>query len=152
MRRHLKPVLLLTLLLVATIPVAADSILQGDIDGLELCPQSFCGLAVFVGGFDGSVNGLPRHGVFLAGINHDPDLPDENDEFVAITGGVWTVRVPFRVIRGAVIGGVLTSNGDNTFDVDMNLLIPTPSGGVGATFVGTLRHDVFPPTITGTIE
>ena len=67
MRRHLKPVLLLTLLLVATIPVAADSILQGDIEGLELCPQSFCGLAVFVGGFDGSVNGLERHGAFLAG-------------------------------------------------------------------------------------
>ena len=152
MRRHLRHVLLLTLLLVATIPVAADSILQGDIEGLELCPQWFCGLAVFVGGFDGSVNGLPRHGVFLAGINHDPDLPDEDGEFVFITGGVWTVRVPFRTVRGAVLGGILTSNGDNTFDVEMDLLIATPGGGVGATFAGTLRHDVFPPTIEGTIE
>ena len=152
MRRHFRPVLLLTLLLVATIPVAADSILQGDIEGLELCPQYICGVAIFVGEFEGEVNGLPRHGVFVSGINHEPELPDQDGEEVDITGGSWIIRLPFRTIRGSVVTGVLRSHGDDTFDVDMDLLIATPGGGVGATFEGTLRHDVFPPTIEGTIK
>jgi hypothetical protein len=149
MRRYIRPALLVAALLLATIPVAADSFLQGDIDGIELCPQSFCGLAVFAGGFDGSINGAPRHGVFLAGINHDPQLPDENGESVNITGGSFLIRVPFRTIQGAVLGGLLTSNGDLTFGVEMVLLV---RGGGLETFVGTLRHDVFPPTIEGTIQ
>jgi hypothetical protein len=149
MRHYLRPTLLVIALLFATIPVAADSLLQGDIDGIELCPQSLCGLAVFAGGFDGSINGAPRHGVFLAGITHDPQLPDENGESVAITGGSFLIRVPFRTVQGAVLGGSLTSNGDQTFDVEMVLFV---RGGGLESFVGTLRHDVFPPTIAGTIE
>jgi hypothetical protein len=152
MRRHLRSAFLITALLLATVPVAADSILQGDIEGLELCPQFICGAAIFVGGFDGEVNGLPRHGIFLSAINHDPELPDELDEEVAITGGLWNIRLPFRTIRGSVVEGILRSNGDNTFDVEMDLLVATPGGPVDATFEGTLRHDVFPPTIAGEIE
>ena len=144
MRRYLRPAVLFTALLLATVPVAADSLLEGDVQGLELCPQSLCTVAIFVGAFDGHVNGFPRHGAFLAGINHDPQLPDEDGESIAITGGSFVIRVPFRTIRGAVDGGVLTSNGDETFDVEMDLFI---AGGGLATFVGTLRHDVFPPTI-----
>ncbi len=150
MRRCLRPACLLTALLLVTVPVAADSFLNGDIEGLELCPKSICGLAVFVGGFDGQVNGLSRHGVFLSGIDHDPNLPDQDGETVAITGGAWLIRVPFRTIRGAVLGGTLTSNGDETFSVQL-LLVTSPGGGA-LTFTGTLRHDVFPPTIEGTIE
>jgi hypothetical protein len=152
MRRCLLPACLLIALLLATLPVAADSILHGDIEGIELCPKSICGLAVFVGEFDGHVYGLPRHGVFLAGIDHDPQLPEEANETSAITGGAWLIRVPFRTIQGAVLGGMLTSNGDNTFSVQLIMLITSPSGGVTQTFNGTLRHDVFPPTIEGTIE
>ena len=106
---------------------------------------------MFVGEFDGQVNGLPRHGVFLAGIDHVLPLPVEEDDFVAITGGVWIIRVPFRTIRGVVLQGILTKNADETFDVDMNLLVTSPSVAL-TTFTGTLRHDVFPPTIDGTIE
>ena len=152
MRRYLLPACLLTGLLLATAPVAADSILHGDIEGIELCPKSICGLAVFVGEFDGQVNGFPQKGVFLAGIDHDPELPDEEGEVSAITGGAWVIRVPFRTIRGVVLGGTLTSHGDNTFSVQIIMLIPTPSGGVTQIFQGTLRHDVLPPTIGGTIE
>jgi hypothetical protein len=149
MRRYIRPALFVVTLLFATAPVIADSFLHGDIEGIELCPQSLCGLAVFAGGFDGSINGAPRHGAFLAGINHDPQLPDENDESVAITGGSFLIRVPFRTIQGAVLGGTLTGNGDETFDVHMVLFV---RGGGLESFVGTLRHDVFPPAIAGTIE
>jgi hypothetical protein len=149
MRRCLRPALLLAALLVATIPVAADSFLEGDIAGIELCPQSICTVAIFAGGFDGHINGLPRHGGFLAGINHDPELPDANGETVNITGGAFVIRVPFRTVKGAVLGGFLTSNGDETFGVEMTLFV---QGAGLETFVGTLRHDVFPPTIEGTIQ
>lgn len=149
MRRCLRPVLLAVALLCATVPVVADSFVQGDIEGLELCPQSFCGVAVFIGGFEGQVNGLSRHGIFLAGINHEPELPVAEGEAIGITGGSFVIRLPFRTIRGTVDGGVLTSNGDDTFQVDMDLFL---AGGAGAVFSGTLRHDVFPPTIEGTIE
>jgi hypothetical protein len=152
MRRCLRPVCLLAALLWATIPVAADSLLGGDIQGLELCPQSFCGAAIFVGEFDGHVNGFPRHGAFLAGITHDPELPDENGETIGITGGAWIIQVPFRTIRGVVTEGILTSNGDDTFTVDMGLLVTSPRSWGAKTFHGTLRHDVFPPTIEGTID
>jgi hypothetical protein len=70
-------------------------------------------------------------------------------EFVNITGGSFLIRVPFRTIQGGVLGGRLTSNGDLTFDVEMLLFV---RGGGLETFVGTLRHDVFPPTIEGTIQ
>ena len=39
MRRYFRSAALLTALLLATVPVAADSILNGDIDGIELCPK-----------------------------------------------------------------------------------------------------------------
>jgi hypothetical protein len=68
---------------------------------------------------------------------------------VNITGGAFIIRLPFRTIQGAVPGGLLTSNGDETFDVQMFLDV---RGGGLQTFEGTLRHDVFPPTIDGTIQ
>jgi hypothetical protein len=155
MRRSLRPAFLVAALLLATVPVAADSFVEGSISGLELCPQSICTLAIFVGEFEGTVSGRPRQGVFLAGINHEPDLPDENGESIAITGGTFVIRLPFHTIRGVVVpeGSLLTSNGDNTFDVEMNLLIAGPGGiALPETFLGLLRHDVFPPTIEGTIQ
>lgn len=159
MRRSLRPAFLVAALLLATVPVAADSFVEGSISGLELCPQSICTVAIFVGEFEGSVNGLPRRGVFLAGINHEPELPDVNDESIAITGGTFVIRLPFRTIRGVVVregslpdGSLLRSNGNNTFDVEMNLLVASPSGPVPETFIGTLDHNQFPPTIEGTIQ
>jgi hypothetical protein len=153
MCRCLRSAFLVAALLLATVPVAADSFVEGSISGLELCPQSICGVAIFVGEFEGSVSGLPRQGVFLAGINHTSPLPvDEQDPPAVITGGSFIIRLPFRTIRGGVLGGQLTSNGNDTFEVGMNLIIASSSGPVAETFTGTLRHDVFPPTIQGTID
>ena len=155
MRRSLRSAFLLTALLLATVPVAADAppFLQGDIQGIELCPKEICTVAVFVGAFDGEVNGLPRHGVFLAGIDHELPLPVETNTTKDITGGSFVIRVLFHTIRGVVLSGTLTKNEDETFDVEMDLLVARPTGPpVPATFVGTLSHEVFPPTIAGTIE
>src|SRR5205814_10089006 len=61
-------------LLIATIPVTADSVpvIEGYIAGVELCPQSICGSAILTGEFFGHVNGRPERGVFLGAITHDP--------------------------------------------------------------------------------
>jgi hypothetical protein len=80
MRCYIRPALLVIALLFATIPVAADSLLHGEIEGIELCPQSLCGLAVFAGGFDGSINGAPTRR--LRG-RHQPRP--------ATSGGGWRV-------------------------------------------------------------
>jgi hypothetical protein len=152
MRRRILPAFLVTALLLTTLPVAADSIpvIEGDIDGIELCPQSICGAAFFIGQFAGHVNALPRQGVFLGAITHQP-LP-EPDETSFITGGTWLIRIPFRTFRGVVLpGGTLTNNGDNTFTVAITMLIT--QGGTGTlNFTGTLSHEVFPPTIVGTLS
>ena len=153
--RFLRLAFLLTALLLATVPVAADApFVQGGIAGIELCPQSICGVAIFVGEFEGSIDGgLPRHGIFLAGINHEPELPDEDGESIAITGGSFVIRLPFRTpIRGVVdrVGGTLTKNeNEETFAVAMPLHVLSPDGLVAGTFLGTLSHEVFPPTIVG---
>jgi hypothetical protein len=150
MRRRLLPAFLVTALL-TTVPIAADSIpfIEGNIEGIELCPQSICGAAFFVGEFAGHVNAFPRHGVFFGAITHQP-LP-EPGETSFITGGTWLIRTPFRTFLGVVLpGGTLTNNGDNTFTVTLEMIITR--GGSGAlTFTGTLSHDVFPPTIVGTV-
>ena len=155
MRRHLRPAFLLTALLIATVPVAADvPFLDGDIHGIELCPKEFCTVAIFIGEFDGQVNGVPRHGVFLAGIDHELPLPVVTNGTADITGGSFVIRILFRTIPGVVLGGTLTKNEDETFDVVMSLLVARPGGlpPVPATFVGTLSHEVFPPEIDGTLE
>jgi hypothetical protein len=155
MCRALRPAFLLTALLLVTVPVAADPppFLQGVIQGLELCPKEICTVAVFVGEFDGEVNGLSRHGVFLAGIDHELPLPVVTNDTADITGGAFVIRLPFRTIRGVVdnVGGTLKKNEDETFEVVMPLHVAGPNGLVAATFVGTLSHEVFPPTIVGTI-
>src|SRR5688572_28946356 len=95
--------------------------------GIELCPQSICGAAIFTGLLEGQV-GSNDHalGVFSAALTHDP-LPDAY-ETADITGGVFEFRVGLRRIRGVVLrGGTLLNNGDNTFGVAATLLIT--SGG-----------------------
>jgi hypothetical protein len=153
MRRSLRPAFLVAALLIATVPVAASSFLQGGIQGIELCPKEICTVAVFVGAFDGEVDGRSRHGVFLAGIDHELPLPVLTNDTADITGGAFVIRIPFRTpIRGGVLGGTLTKNEDETFVVVMSLLVESASGPVPATFTGTLSHELFPPTIEGDIE
>jgi len=136
----------------ASLPVAAVSTpaIAGNIAGVELCPQSICGQAVFAGNFAGTVKSKHESGVFWAGITHDA-LPVVQGQTAAITGGTWLIRTRTKVFTGTVdSGGTLTYNGDNTFDVSMTMVLV--SGGTGTlTFTGLLDHNPFPPTIAGSI-
>ena len=152
MPRRVRPAVLVMILLLSTLPIAAvsDPVIAGQIRGIEFCPQSICGAAIFGGDFVGSVNGIPTRGVFVGAITHDP-LPEPGDS-AFITGGTWVIRTARRSFSGFVFpGGTLTNNGDNTFSVDMTMVILR--GGAGTLhFSGLLNHNPFPPTIIGTVS
>lgn len=118
--------------------------------GIELCPQSICGAAIFVGVLHGQVGPNPHAvGTFGVAITHE-DLPDPG-EVAEITGGVFEFRVGLRRIRGVVVGGGLYNNGDNTFKT--RALLAILSGGSGyVIYQGLLDHNVFPPTVVGRVR
>jgi hypothetical protein len=121
---------------------------EGDVSGIELCPQFICGAAIFVGAFDGQV-GWNRWtlGTVAVAVTHEP-LPAPGD-CAAITGGVWELRAGRRRISG-VVQGQLCANFDNTFDVQTLLTIL--SGGSGQIeFFGLLDHNFLIPRISGTM-
>jgi hypothetical protein len=145
----------LVIFMLAIVPIAADSTsINGAIAGIEICPQSICKAAIFIGDFEGQINGRPRSGAFLGAINHE-DLPvDGGMSF--ITGGTWLIWTPLRTVSGFVLpGGTLTDNGNNTFAVEMSMVITKGGSGL-LTFKGTLDHNPLlngqPPTISGTIS
>jgi len=132
----------------STLRADSNPQIAGFVAGLELCPQSICGSAVFAGRFVGRVDGRLAFGTFLGAINHDP-LP-EPYETASITGGQWLIWTWRNRFEGVAPRGTLTNNGDNTFTVVLNMVLT--DGGVGTiTFTGLLDHNVFPPTIAGTI-
>ncbi|HYN09053.1 MAG TPA: hypothetical protein VES67_16840 [Vicinamibacterales bacterium] len=154
MKKRLVSFSVLTVLVIAgTVPVRASSlpVIQGQVSGLELCPQSICGAAIFTGLFVGQVNLNPFSiGVVTVGAKHEP-LPDPG-ETADITGGVWSLRLlNGRRFTGIVTGGSLFNNGNDTFAVSVQMQIL--SGGSGdLQFEGTLSHQVFPPTLVGGIS
>ena len=151
-KRLLSFSVLAMLVLAGTIPVQASSIpfIRGEVSTLELCEQSVCGAAIFTGLFLGQVGGNPFSiGVISVAAKHD-DLPDP-DKTADITGGVWSLRLlNGRRFTGSVTDGSLFNNGNDTFDVRVEMEIL--SGGSGQLrFHGTLSHQVFPPTLIGGI-
>jgi hypothetical protein len=63
--------------------------------------------------------------------------------------GAWVLSAGFRKLEGGATGD-LCYNGENTWDIDVVMTIT--SGGAGSLkFHGTLDHNVFPPTVKGTI-
>ncbi len=152
-KRLLSLSVLAMLVLAGTIPVQASSVpvIRGEVSGLELCPQSICGAAIFTGLFGGQVGANPfAFGIVSVAATHEP-LPDP-DETADITGGVWSLRLlNGRRFTGVVTGGTLLNNGDDTFAVRVQMLLVT--GGSGQLhFQGTLSHQVFPPTLIGGIS
>lgn len=152
MRRAIAGVVVLMTLGGWVRPAEAVSIPIIDVNtfGIELCPQSICGAAIFTGLIHGQVGANDRAlGTFAAALTHDP-LP-EPFETAELTGGVFEFRVGLRRIRGiALPGGTLLNNGNNTFTVDTTLVIT--SGGTGMLhFTGVLNHNTFPPTIVGAV-
>lgn len=151
MKRALAVLSLCAVLFVGAVPVRADStpVIQGVVSGLELCPQSLCGAAVFVGVFQGQVgfrsNAL---GLIAVAVQHDP-LPEVAGDCAAITSGFWDMRVGLRRFIGTT-AGELCYNGDNTYSVGVTMSL-LGGGGGEVFFSGTLDHNVFPPTIKGVI-
>ena len=129
---------------------ASNPVINVDTFGLELCPQSICGAAIFVGVLFGEVGGNQNaFGTYSVAITHDPLPPAFH--FAALKGGLFEFKVGLRRIRGIVTGGVLFNNGNNTFSVRANLLLL--SGGTGTVvFEGLLDHNVFPPTVVGRVR
>jgi hypothetical protein len=136
----------------------ADSvpIVVGNISGTEWCIQSVCGRAIFAGAFSGRVGRISTaKGTFWVSVGHE-ELPPPGQS-AKITEGEWSILAGGRILTGDVAGGSLSSNGDETFDVDATLDIIL--GGTGELeFIGLLDHRPLerfppgPPTITGRIE
>jgi hypothetical protein len=130
--------------------VRADSFppLSGAVHGIELCQQSVCGAAIFVGVFQGRVGINPKAlGTIAVQVHHEPlPLPGHH---AAITDGSWQFLSGFRLITGGVTGDLFALN-DKQFIVTVTLSLE--HGGIGdVSFVGLLDHNFFPPTIDGTI-
>ena len=152
MKRALALLTVLTLVVPVTrLEAASTPAINVNTAGIELCPQSICGAAIFTGFLFGQVGGNPAAlGTFAVAVTHD-DLPPPLQP-ARINGGVFEFRVGLRRIRGVVLpGGTLFNNGDNTFDVDAVLAIT--SGGSGTlVYHGLLDHNVFPPTVVGPVS
>ena len=143
------PALVAALFLVPSSLHAADSTnLVGTVAGVELCPQIVCGAAVFVGRFEGSLDGTAGDGRWWVTVNHE-ELPLPGEQ-APITGGQWGMVVGDRGLNGVVTSGSILNNGDGTFTV-------TPRLGVRAGGEGTLSlailldHGWFPPSVEGSV-
>jgi hypothetical protein len=116
MRPTLWCLILVGFLFLGSSSVTAESkpTVQGEILGVEFCPQSVCGAALFGGFFVGQV-GNNRHavGTCAVAVNHEP-LPPPGAS-VDLTGGLWELKAGGRRVRGGVGEGTLFNNGDNTF-------------------------------------
>ena len=136
---------------VSSVTVRASSwpIISGQVSGIELCPQAWCGVAVFTGVFKGQVGFFQNTiGTIAVAVHHGP-LPVVEDACTPIPDGVWTLKTLLRKFEG-VTRGELCYNGDNTYHIDVDMQIT--SGGSGPLrFEGTLDHNVFPPTVRGQI-
>ncbi len=144
---------------VAGSPVrASDPVVAGNIQGLELCPQSACGSAVFAGLFVGNVGGKFAFGAWSAGVHHEEPLPDAAGEFVAITDGQWQLQVVvlqgFRLRKVALSGdleGVLAFFDTDLFAIEAEMTVV--AGGTGVILLeALLDHTVFPPGVSGTLS
>ena len=132
-----------------TVRASSTPFIQGLVSGIELCPQSLCGAAVFTGFFKGRVGFNPwAIGTMTVAVQHG-ELPFVEDVCTPLGPGGWVLSAGFRKFEGGTTGE-LCYNGDNTWNIDVTMVIT--SGGSGTlNFDGTLDHNVFPPTVKGVI-
>jgi hypothetical protein len=146
MKRYALGVVSIILLLTAQPGIASQPIVSGHLEGVELCAQFQCGVAVFVGRFKGEVNNQRGKGGFLVRVNHQ-SLPPPGQS-AAITGGEWDLRAGLNLFQGDVVKGTIVNNGNNTFTI--NIVLQVAEGGSGEIiFTGILDHTDFPPTVDG---
>ena len=128
---------------------ATNTDLAGRVEGLEICPQIWCGAAVFIGRFDGALDGTATDGQWWVSVTHE-ELPLLAGTSAPITGGQWGMTIGERPLRGAVTSGSITNNGDGTFTVTPRLDVRR--GGEGTLSLSILLdHDLFPPAVVGSV-
>ena len=145
------------ILLAASTAASAQSsnpVIQGGVQGIELCPQFICGAAIFSGVFQGQVGGNHNAvGIITAVMTHG-DLPSVENNFTPAPifyGGTWELRTLTRRIRGKVLGGLITYKGDNMFDIQILLNVESPGTSGLVAFVGVLDHNTLIPTFGGNL-
>lgn len=152
MKHTLRALVVVGVLGLAAVPVQASSrpVIAGFVSTVELCPQDWCGAAIFWGAFVGRVGWNPlAFGTIAVAVNHGP-LPVIAFACTDIPYGEWTLNAGGRRFRGTAEGD-LCYNGDNTFAISAVLTLT--EGGTGTmVYEGTLDHTVFPPTNKGTIS
>ena len=127
---------------------SSNPIIQGGVQGIELCPQFICDFAIFSGVFHGQLGANPNAvGIVTAAIKHG-ELPTEIGDYTDITGGGWELRTLTRRIRGLVRGGRITYAGSNFFRIQILLDVGGGAGGLLA-FDGILNHNTLIPTFGG---
>ena len=130
---------------------SSNPIIQGGVQGIELCPQFICGFALFNGGFQGQIGGNPNAaGIITAAMTHT-ELPQAGDPPATITGGKWELRTLTRRIRGNVVGGSITFLPNDLFEIRILLDLQAPTGGGLVGFVGILSHQTLIPTFGGNL-
>jgi hypothetical protein len=145
-------------LAVSGVAHASTPAVEGNVVGLEIVQQVGSSPAVFVGIYTGKVNGKAAVGAWAAAVNHDPELPDEPDETINITGGKWSLQVvTFQGLRlqkvslAGTLVGILEFLVTDQFSITAEMTVA--SGGSGLIQLGAiLDHTVFPPSITGTLS
>ena len=151
MKAALRVFIVVVAIAISSVTVRASSwpIIAGQVSGIELCPQAWCGVAVFTGLFKGQVGFISNTvGTITVAVHHGP-LPVVQDLCTPIPDGVWALQTLLRRFEG-VAAGELCYNGGNTYHIDVDMQIT--SGGLGPLhFEGTLDHNVFPPTVKGQI-
>src|SRR5262245_23948317 len=93
--------ILVVAIAISSVTVRASSfgswpVISGQVSGLELCPQSFCTVAVFTGIFKGQVGFFANTaGTISVAVHHGP-LPVVKDACTPIPDGVWALRTLLR--------------------------------------------------------
>ena len=146
MKQSLCQLGVVALFLIAVQPVgASSSTIAGEISGVELCPETACGAAIFTGTFQGTVGNQPTPGFFWVAVQHET-LPIAGISS-PIFGGKWSLSTFWGKFDGAVLGGSIFNNGNNTFNVSVTLELKSGTGELFGEAV--LNHNDFPPTVEG---
>jgi hypothetical protein len=156
-----RTILLLTvmtaaLLLASGATLAATKTHTAEVRGVEVSAGQIVGEtrvgATFVGRARGQLPGLLH-----ASVNYTPPRPGPN-VVNTLVGGQWSLVGPWGALFGSFTGGEVRWNSAGMVaSVKANMVITNGtvngkgvSGGSGS-FIGTLSHRTFPPTITGTL-
>jgi hypothetical protein len=147
MKRYLCQLGIVALFLIAVQPVSASSpTIAGEISGVELCPETACGAAIFTGTFQGTVGNKPTPGFFWVAVQHQT-LPTAGNSS-SIFGGKWSLSTFWGKFGGTVLGESIFNNGNNTFNVSVTLELKN-DGTVKLLGEAVLNHNDFPPTVEG---